>query len=54
MKKAIASLLLVSTLSFCNFKYIFAAPSAPDPSAAGMVVIDATTGEVLFEKNKDV
>jgi len=54
MKKAIASLLLVSTLSFCNFRYIFAAPSAPDPSAAGMVVIDATTGEVLFEKNKDV
>ncbi|WP_461612702.1 D-alanyl-D-alanine carboxypeptidase family protein [Clostridium sp. Marseille-QA1073] len=54
MKKAIASLLLVSTLSFCNFKYIFAAPAAPDPSAAGMVVLDATTGEVLFEKNKDV
>lgn len=54
MKKVIASLLLVSTLSFCNFKYIFAAPTAPDPSAAGMVVLDATTGEVLFEKNKDV
>lgn len=54
MKKVIASLLLVSTLSFCNSKYIFAAPEAPDPSAAGMVVIDATTGEVLSEKNKDV
>ena len=40
MKKVIASLLLVNALSFCNSKYIFAEPEAPDPSAAGMVVIE--------------
>lgn len=53
MKKFINTLLLVCFFSNFNFFSAFAATTPPSCNAEGVVILNAQTGEILYEKNKD-
>ncbi len=51
MKRIFVAIISV-TILFFNFR-VFAAVNAPDISATSAILIEATTGRVIYEKNPD-